>query len=200
MRIHVANITTFGKHTLDWQWSRDNDLHVLVETHLDKQKRNSLCQYFEVTGRHAFGLPARTNDTNEGNHGGILILHDTYHGVAQLEQYHIEGCGYQAFLWEAKARSILVVAVYFKTTTNSQLLARILALIEASNRQYILLGGWRPNQFQKTVLDSKFHWQILAPDATLLNGNTVDYALIHNQLAPLTSMTADWAVPWRRAG
>ena len=49
----------------------------------------------------------------------------------------------------------------------------------------------------KTVLGSKFHWQILAPDATLLDGNTVDYALILNQLAPLTSMTTDWAVPWR---
>ena len=39
--------------------------------------------------------------------------------------------------------------------------------------------------------------QILAPDATLLNGNVVDYALIHNQLAPLTSMTTEWAVPRR---
>lgn len=35
------------------------------------------------------------------------------------------------------------------------------------------------------------------PDATMLNGNTVDYALIHNNLAPHTSMTTEWAVPWR---
>ena len=55
MRMHVANITTFGKHTLDWLWSRENEL---VETHLDKQKHSSLCQYFEVRGRHAFRLPA----------------------------------------------------------------------------------------------------------------------------------------------
>ena len=26
-----------GKHTLDWLWSCDNDIHILVETHLDKQ-------------------------------------------------------------------------------------------------------------------------------------------------------------------
>ena len=81
------------------------------------------------------------------------------------------------------------LAVYFKTNetiqgpTNSQLLGRLLALVEASNRQCILLGDW--------------NWQILAPDATLLNGNVVDYALIHNQLAPLTSMTTEWAAPWR---
>lgn len=103
MRLHVANITTFGKHTLDWLWSRDNDIHIMVETHLDKQKHITLCQYFEVRGRHAFGLPAHTNDSNEGNHGGILILHANHHGVTQLENYHIEGCGLQAFLWEAKA-------------------------------------------------------------------------------------------------
>ena len=135
MRIHVANIT------LDWLWCRDSDIHIMVETHLDKQKHNTLCQYFEVRGRHAFGLPAHTNDTNESNHGGILVLHANHHGVTQLENYHIEGCGFQAFLWEAKARSILV-AVYFKTNetiqgpTNSQLLGRLLALVEASNRQY----------------------------------------------------------------
>ena len=205
MKLHVANITTFGRHTLDWLWSRDNDIHIMVETHLDKQKHNTLCQYFEVRGKHAFGLPAHTNCNNDGNHGGILILHSNHHGVTQLENYHIEGCGYQAFLWDAKARSILVIAVYFKTNetiqgpTNSQLLGRLLALVEASNRQYILLKDWNghPSQLQGTVLGSKFHWQILAPDATLLNGNVLDYALIHNQLAPLTSMTTEWAVPWR---
>lgn len=58
-------------------------------------------------------------------------------------------------------------------------------------------GSGHPNQFQGTVLGSKFHWQILAPDAAMLNGDTVDYALTHNNLAPHTSMTTDWAVPWR---
>ena len=84
----------------------------------------------------------------------------------------------------------MAVAVYFKINetiqgpTNSQLLGRLLALVEASNRQYILLGDWNghPNQFQGTVLGSKFHWQIHAPEATLLslNGNVVDYALIRH--------------------
>ena len=80
------------------------------------------------------------------------------------------------------------------------LLARILALIEATNRQYIMVGDWNnhPEQFQNTVLSSKFHWQILAPDATLLNGNTVDYAIMRQNLAPLASMTTDWAVRWFR--
>ena len=137
--------------------------------------------------------------------GGILVIHDTAHGLTQLEAFEVEGCGYQAFLWEAKARSILVVAVYLKTNesiqgaTNAQNLARILALLDASTRQFILVGDWNnhPEQFQGTVLSSKFHWQILAPDATLLNGNTVDYAIIQQTLAACTSMTTEWAVPWR---
>ena len=159
-----------------------------------------MCQYFEVGGRHAFGYPPHSNATNEGTHGGILILHDTAHGISQVEHYAIEGCG-----WEAKGRSILVIAVYFKTNetlqgqTNSKLLARILTLLQASNRQFMMVGDWNnhPDQFQSTVLNSKFHWQILAPDATLLNGNTVDYAIMHQNLATHTSMTTDWAVPWR---
>ena len=171
----MANITAFGRHTLDWYWSRDNELHVFVEAHLDSQKHHSMCQYFEVRGRHAFGYPAHSNQNNEGNHGGILILHDTAHGLSKVENFDIEGCGYQAFLWEAKARSLLVIAVYFKTSenlqgpTNSKLLARILALIDATNRQYILVGDWNnhPEQFQQTVLSSKFHFQDMEAKAEL---------------------------------
>ena len=162
MRLNVANITAFGKGTLDWYWTRDNEIYVMIETHLDQQKHQSMCQYFEVRGRHAFGYPAQANTTNDGTHGGILIVHDTAHGLTQLESYDIAGCGYQAFLWEAKARSIMVVAVYFKTnetiqgTTNSQILARILALLQATNRQFILVGDWNnhPEHFQSTVLSS----------------------------------------------
>ena len=88
-----------------------SQIYVLVETHLDQQKHHSMCQYFEVRGRHAFGYPAHANSNNDGTHGGILIIHDTAHGLTKLEHFEIDGCGYQAFLWEAKARSILVVAV-----------------------------------------------------------------------------------------
>ena len=131
-RLNVANITAFGKNTLDWYWAGD-EIYVFVETHLDQQKHYTMRQYFEVRGRHAFGYPAQSNSS------GILIIHDTAHGITKLEHFEIEGCGYQAFLWEAKARSILVAAVYFKTnetiqgTTNSQILARILALLHAAS-------------------------------------------------------------------
>ena len=158
----MANITAFGKNTLDWYWARDNEIYVFVETHLDQPKHHTMCQYFEVRGRPAFGYPAQSN-SNEGTHGGIRIIHDTAHGITKLEHFEIEGCGYQAFLWEAKARSILVAAVYFKTnetiqgTTNSQLLAGILALLQATTRLFILVGDWNnhPEHFQSAALSSK---------------------------------------------
>ena len=81
---------------------------------------SSLCQYFEVRGLRAFGAPAHSNTNNDGARGGVLILHDTAHGITDVESFHIEGCGYHAFLWEAKARSILVAAVYFKTNESVQ--------------------------------------------------------------------------------
>ena len=77
MRLNVGNLTAFGKSTLDWYWTRDNEIYVMVETHLDQQKHQSMCQYFEVRGRHAFGYPAHANSTNDGTHGGILIIYDT---------------------------------------------------------------------------------------------------------------------------
>lgn len=123
-------------------------------------------------------------------------------GISQVERYDIEGCGYQAFFWEAKARSILVVAVYFRTNetspgpTNSKQPTPHFSFATGLKPP---VHDWKnhPEHFQSTVLSSKFHWQILAPDATVLNGNTVDYAIMHQNLAAYTSMTAEWAVPWR---
>lgn len=62
----------------------------------------------------------------------------------------------------------------------------------------MLIGDWNCNsdQFLGTVLGSKLRWQVLAPDASMINGNTVDFALVHSNLA-LRSMTTEWAVPWR---
>ena len=31
----------------------------------------------------------------------------------------------------------------------------------------------------------------------MLNGNTVDYAIMHQTIASCASMTTEWAVPWR---
>ena len=47
------------------------------------------------------------------------------------------------------------------------------------------------------MLPSKFHFDIKAPDHSILSGNVIDYALLHNTLASTTALTSDWAVPWR---
>ena len=137
-------------------------MHVFVETHIDKQKHT----LYTSTLLYAFGTPA-SNLEDSGIHA---------HGITDSEQFHIEGCGYHAFLWEVKARSILVAVIYCKTNegiqgqTNSQILARPLALIEAeaSTKQYIIVGDWNspPGQLQATVLGSKFHWEINAPNGS----------------------------------
>ena len=47
------------------------------------------------------------------------------------------------------------------------------------------------------MLPSKFHFDIKAPDHSILSGNVIDYALLHTSLASTTALTTDWAVPWR---
>ena len=39
--------------------------------------------------------------------------------------------------------------------------------------------------------------EVLSPDTSLLSGNVIDYALIHTSLASTTSLTTEWAIPWR---
>ena len=73
LRLNYANITSFGKQVLDWLWSRDNELCLFVETRSDKQKRYTMCQYFAVRVRCAFGAPAFSNTDNTGTHGASSL-------------------------------------------------------------------------------------------------------------------------------
>ena len=126
-------------------------------------------------------------------------------GLTPLENYSLQGCGYQAFLWQATDCTILVAGVYLKTgeniqtDTNATIISRLLALVEATAHPYILLGDWQnsPSSFTSTVLPSKFHFEVLAPDHSLLSGNVIDYGLVHQSLASTTAITTEWGIPWR---
>ena len=98
-----------------WYWSRQSEVYILVETHLDQQQHQQTCQYFTIRGRTAFGTPALANDTNTGSHGGILVLADPSCGLTPLESYANQGGGVQAFLWQATDCAILVAGTYMKT-------------------------------------------------------------------------------------
>ena len=204
-QLHFGNVTNFGKQVLDWYWSRQSEVYIFVETHLDPQKRQQTCQYFTIRGRTAFGTPAQPNEDNTGTHGGILVPGDQSCGLTPLESFTLQGCGFQAFLWQATECTILVAGVYLKmgeniqSETNATIIAKILALIEATTHPYVLLGDWQnsPGSITSTVLPSKFHFEVLAPDHSILSGNVIDYALLHNTLAGTTAIATDWAIPWR---
>ena len=99
----------------------------------------------------------------------------------------------------ALARQSLKSGETLQSDVNATILARLLALVQATNHPFVLLGDWQnsPGSISSTVLPSKFHFEVLAPDVSLLSGNVIDYALIHTSLASTTSLTTEWAIPWR---
>ena len=132
-QLHFANVTHFGKQVLDWYWSRQSEVYIFVETHLDPQQHQQTCQYFTIRGT---ALPNEGNTT--GTHGGILELGDPSCGLTALESFTLQGCGYQAFLWQTTDCAILVAGVYMKTgenlqsDTNGTILARLMAPIQTT--------------------------------------------------------------------
>ena len=99
--LHFGNVTHMGRQVIDWYWTRESGIYILAETHLDPQKHYEICQYFSIRGRTAFGTPAAPNQGNTGTHGGLLVLADPACGLTQFEDFTIQGCGYQSFLWQA---------------------------------------------------------------------------------------------------
>ena len=204
-RLHYANVTNFGRQVIDWYWTRTSEPYIFVETHLDPQQHEQTCQYYTVRGRTAFGTPAWPNSDNSGNHGGILILGDQSSCLTPVESFTLQGCGYQAFLWQATELTVLIAGIYLRTNegiqseTNATIISKLLALLQATTHPYILIGDWqnKPSTISSTVLPSKFHFDILAPDVSMLSGNVIDFSLIHTSLSGTTALTTEWAVPWR---
>ena len=135
----------------------------------------------------------------------MLVLADPASGLTPFEAYTKSGCGYQSFLWQATETTILVIGIYlrtgetFQSEVNSDILANLLALLTNTTHPYVIIGDWQnqPHTLASTVLPAKFKFGILAPDHSVLSGNTIDYAILHNTLAGTTSITPEWAVAWR---
>ena len=201
-KLHFANVTHFGRQVLDWYLvTPERGLRRGGEI-FGPTATSTNVPVLHHRGRTAFGTPAMANDTNTGSHGGILVLADPSCGLTPLESYTNQGCGFQ---WQATDCAILVAGTYMKTgetlqsDTNATILARLLALVQATNHPFVLLGDWQnsPATITSTVLPSKFHFEVISPDCSLLSGNVIDYALIHTNLASATSLTTEWAIPWR---
>lgn len=133
------------------------------------------------------------------------MLADPASGLTQFEAFTIKGCCYQSFFWQATETTILVIGLYLRTgetlqsDTNSAILAKLLALLTHTTHPYVVIGDWQnqPSFLASTALPSKFQFGILAPDHSVLSGNTIDFAILHNALAGATSILTEWAVPWR---
>lgn len=112
-----------------------------------------------ITGRTVFGAPACPNQDNTGTHGGLLVLADPACGITEFEAFTIQGCGYQAFLWQATETTILVIGLYLRRgetlqgETNVTIIGKILALLEHTTHPYAVIGDWQnhPDSLASTV-------------------------------------------------
>ena len=181
---------------------RKSEVYILVETHLDPQQHQQTCQYFTIRGQHSIWHPSPFRmKATPAPMAASLVLGDVFLWPDRpWKPTPTNGCGYQAFLWQATDLTILVAGTYLKTgeTLQSEVNATILARLLGTwyRPQITLLCSWvigRTIQAPSasTVLPSKFHFEVLwLQMSACFSGNVIDYALIHNQLgqAPLRSL------------
>lgn len=93
------------------------------------------------------------------------MLGDQSCGLTPLEAFSIQGCGYQAFLWQSTEQTILVAGICLRTNESLQsdtnaTIAKLLTLLEATTHPFVIIGGWQnqPSSISNTVLPSKFHF------------------------------------------
>ena len=201
MQIWAINIDTFKTPQQIWRSlpppeepDYDPPLHPSPHKRARTTQGHNKLHYANVTN---FGR--QVIDWYWTREGEVHIFAET------LEAYTIQGCGYQAFLWQATESTILVLGIYLRNSetlqseTNAAIIGRMLALISATKHPYVIIGDWQnpPDAIASTVLPAKFHFGILAPDHSVLSGSVLDYGLLQDSLASATALTTEWAVPWR---
>lgn len=86
-----------------------------------------------------------------------------------------------------------------QSDTNATIIGKLLALLESTRHPYVVIGDWQnnPDSLASAVLPAKFEFGIPGPDCSVHSGNVIDFGILRNTLAGTTSLTTDWAVPWR---
>ena len=80
-----------------------------------------------------------------------------------------------------------MIGLYLRTNESIQSETNatiILVVLQATTHPYIVIGDWqnKPSAVSGTVLPSKFHFEILAPDVSTLSGSVIDFSLVHTDL------------------
>ena len=194
-----------GPALAPWCAEQRPDLVLVQETHLDSGGTASMIQQMGHFGYRVTCAPAARTGRG-GTSGGLAIFCRSHLDARLITEQVQDGAGFLAVALRVQGCDLFVVTVYlksgegFQSAANAALLGRLIPFLRSIRGAYLAAGDY--NEDFETLVntnvasEAKGTW--VGPGCpTLVGGGQIDFGLVSRSLAPFTSVSLDWATPFK---
>eukprot|EP00439_Symbiodinium_sp_Y106_P018184 s10184_g2.t1 len=205
LQILSFNATAWRPALAPWCAEQRPDLVLVQETHLDSGGTAGMCQQMGNFGYRVACAPAARTGRG-GTSGGLAIFCRSHLDARLITEQVQDGAGFIAVALRVKGCDLFVVTVYlksgegFQSAANAALLGRLIPFLRSIRGAYLAAGDY--NEDFETLVntnvasEAKGTW--VGPGCpTLIGGGQIDFGLVSRSLAPFTSVSLDWATPFK---
>ena len=205
LQILSFNATAWRPALAPWCAEQRPDLVLVQETHLDSGGTASMIQQMGHFGYRVTCAPAARTGRG-GTSGGLAIFCRSHLDARLITEQVQDGAGFLAVALRVQGCDLFVVTVYlksgegFQSAANAALLGRLIPFLRSVRGAYLAAGDY--NEDFETLVntnvasEAKGTW--VGPGCpTLVGGGQIDFGLVSRSLAPFTSVSLDWATPFK---
>ena len=199
------NATVWRPALAGWCAEQRPDLILVQETHLVSGSTSALHQQMGVLG-YRVTCAAASHTGKGGTTGGLAIFHKNHLDVRFVTEHLQDGAGFTAVALRVKGCDLFIVTVYlksgegFQSEANAALLGHLDPCLRSVQGIYFAAGDY--NEDLQTLIDTRVAAEAkgtwVGPGCpTLTGGGQIDFALVSRSLGPVTTVSLDWATPFK---
>ena len=205
--LHILsfNATVWRPALAGWCAEQRPDLILVQETHLVSGNTSALHQQMGVFG-YRVTCAAASHTGKGGTTGGLAIFHKNHLDVRFVTEHLQDGAGFTAVALRVKGCDLFIVTVYlksgegFQSEANAALLGHLIPFLRSVQGIYFAAGDY--NEDLQTLIDTRVAAEAkgtwVGPGCpTLTGGGQIDFALVSRSLGPVTTVSLDWATPFK---
>ena len=208
LKILQANITSYRAEIRRWMSEQTAQVACLQETHIIPAKDQEVKASWNTLAKQVSAVPAAVTqgEVRQGSQGGLMMVAANHINLRQLISWESSGKGFQLSVVRLRGIDLCVGNVYMESGVgptqgvNPELLTRLAAAVLEAGIPFLVTGDWNchPEDLSSVMFPSKIGGRLLFPaEPTISTGGTLDYAVCHPRLLPITECEVLRDTPFR---
>ena len=208
LKVLQANRTSYRTEVRRWVTDQTAQVACLQETHIIPAKDQEIKACWNTLAKQVSAIPAAVTqgEIRQGSQGGLMMVPANHINLRQLTGWESAGKGFQLSVIRLRGIDLCVGNVYMESGVgptqgvNPELLTRLATAILEAGIPFLIAGDWncQPGDLSSVMFPSRIGGHVLfPPEPTISTGGTLDYAVCHPKLLPITTCEVLWGTPFR---